>query len=275
MTVVVKSATAAMPVDGPRPTLPEDVPAPQPAVAAGPQVPALYRCTVTHRRNTTAKRAFSYSTYYWLIDVDRPPVLPAALRPFARFRAGDHLGDPEGTLSGNVRALLTEHGIAADRILLLTCPRVAGHVFNPLSVYYCFSGGEQIAVVAEVHNTYGGRHVYLLRPDGAGRDQVEKRFYVSPFLPIGGRYLMRTPPPGEQLHVSIALRIGDRTPFVATLSGHGGPADVRAQVGALLRWPLVTLRTSALIRWQGIRLWLRGLPVHRRPADATGPETAR
>ncbi len=235
----------------------------------------IYRSLVRHWRNTTATRQFQYSSYYWLVDVDAMPRVPRALRPFARFEPGDHLGDPTGTLSSNVRELLAANDIDADRIQLLTSPRVAGYVFNPLSVYYCSRGGEQVAAVAEVHNTYGGRHVYLLRPDAAGRDQVDKVFYVSPFLPMGGRYLMRTPVPGERLNVSIALQIGEKTPFVATLTGSGRPATTANIVRALVRWPLVTLRTSALIRWQGIRLWLRGIPVQPRPADSTGNETAR
>ncbi|MET3807390.1 DUF1365 family protein [Nakamurella sp. UYEF19] len=245
------------------------------AGTAGAGTATIYRSLVKHHRKTTATRSFQYSSYYWLIDVDSPPVLPAVLRPFARFDAADHLGDPTGTLAGNVRKLLADNNILVDRIQLLTSPRTIGYVFNPLSVYYCSLRGEQIAAVAEVHNTYGGRHVYLLRPDSAGRDQVDKCFYVSPFLPMGGRYLMRTPPPGEKLNVSIALQIGEKTPFVATLTGRGVPATKRNIVAALIRWPLVTLRTSALIRWQGIRLWLRGIPVQPRPADSTGNETAR
>ena len=245
------------------------------APRAGSTVATIYRITVRHRRNTSVSRYFAYSGYYWLIDLDHPPVLPRPLRPFAKFAAADHLGDPAGTLAGNVRQLLRDNAIDTDQILLLTSPRTAGYTFNPLSVYYCSLRGEQVAAVAEVHNTYGGRHVYLLRPDAAGRDDVEKSFYVSPFLPMGGRYLMRTPVPDERLMVSIALQIGELTPFVATLTGRGVPATTGNIVRALVRWPLVTLRTSALIRWQGIRLWLRGIPVQLRPADATGDETAR
>ena len=238
-------------------------------------VPAIYRCTVVHSRSTTVTRRFQYSTYYWLVDVDELPRLPRWLRPFARFSAGDHLGDPNRTLSANIRSYLDEQSVRADRILLLTCARVAGHVFNPLSVYYCYDGDEQVAVVAEVHNTYGGRHVYLLHPDEHFAADVEKRFYVSPFLPMGGRYVMRTPPPGRRVQVSVTLHAGPRTPFVATLNGRGGPATSRAVLAALLRWPLVTLRTAALIRWQGVRLWARGVPVQPRPADATELENAR
>jgi DUF1365 family protein len=280
--------------------------------------PRIYFATTGHRRNSNAPgavtRTFRYSTCYWLVDVDELPVLPRPLRPFTRFEARDHLGDPDVAISDNARALLAANDLRADRIMLLTCPRVAGHVFNPLSVFYCFAaradqlesnvtGGERvdelnragvggtsqpprgwgidprgdgglelIAVIAEVHNTYGGRHVYLLRPDQAGRDTVGKEFYVSPFLPMGGDYLMRTPVPGDDLAVSIALRQGGQTPFVATLSGRGRPITTRSAVTALLRWPLLTLRTAALIRWQGVRLWLRRVPVQPRPADATAGE---
>jgi len=249
---------------------------PIPTTASGSLQPRIYFARTGHRRNSNAPgavtRTFSYSTCYWLVDVDDLPVLPRPLRPFTRFEARDHLGNPDAAISDNARALLAEHDLRADRIMLLTCPRVAGHVFNPLSVFYCFTGSgesaELAAVIAEVHNTYGGRHVYLLRPDDAGRDTVGKEFYVSPFLPMGGDYLMRTPVPSERLAVSIALRQGGQTPFVATLSGDGRPITTRSAVTALVRWPLLTLRTAALIRWQGIRLWLRKVPVQPRPADA-------
>lgn len=243
----------------------------------------IYDARTTHRRTVAAPaqvdRRFDYRTCYWLIDLDEPPVLPRVLRRLVRFEARDHLGDPAGTIAANARARLAEHDLTADRILLLTCPRTLGHVFNPLSVYYCLrtrdTGEELIAVIAEVHNTYGGRHTYLLRPDEAGADQVGKRFYVSPFLPMGGSYTMRTPLPGERLAVSITLHQDGATPFVATLTGPGRPLTPAAATRAVLRWPVLTLRTSALIRWQGIRLWLRRVPVQPRPADATADERGR
>lgn len=248
--------------------------------------PRIYRATTTHRRLAAAPagldRRFDYDTCYWLIDLDRPPILPRPIRPFVRFDAGDHLGDPARTIAANARDLLAEHGLTADRILLLTCPRTLGHVFNPLSVFYCLRAAgtaaeadDLVAVIAEVHNTYGGRHAYLLRPGQNGTDRVDKRFYVSPFLPMGGTYTMRTPLPGQRLAVSVALRQAGTTRFVATLTGTGEPLTTRTAVRALLRWPLLTLRTSALIRWQGIRLWLRRVPVQPRPADATRGERGR
>ncbi len=228
----------------------------------------IYDATTVHRRTAAAPpgldRRFAYRTCYWLIDLDesRP------LGRIARFEARDHVGDPSMTIAANARAMLADHGLAADRILLLTCPRTFGHVFNPLSVYYCLrtsdSGEELVAVIAEVHNTYSGRHAYLLRPDHTGADDVRKEFYVSPFLPMGGTYTMRTPPPGERLSVAVTLRQGGATTFVATLTGPGRELTTRTALRALARWPLLTLRTSALIRWQGIRLWLRRVPIQPR-----------
>ena len=44
--------------------------------------------------------------------------------------------------------------------------------------------------MAEVHNTHGQRHCYLLEPGERGRAEADKAFYVSPFLTVDGRYRM-------------------------------------------------------------------------------------
>ncbi|MET1071098.1 MAG: DUF1365 domain-containing protein, partial [Umezawaea sp.] len=159
---------------------------------------------------------------------------------------------------------LAERGVdlAGGRVLMLANARLLGHVFNPLSVYWCHRpDGSLACVVAEVHNTYGERHPYLLHTDPVGRAQVDKAFYVSPFLEMGGRYLMRLPEPGERLSVTIALRQDGRTPFTAGLHGTRTDATPANLARLLVRRPLMTLRVSALIRAHGIALWLRRLPI--------------
>ena len=71
----------------------------------------------------------------------------------------------------NVEDFLAAHGIDLDggRVLLAAHPRVFGFCFNPLSVFWCLArAATRPCVIVEVHNTYGERHCYLLRPDGAG-----------------------------------------------------------------------------------------------------------
>ncbi len=159
---------------------------------------ALYPCQITHVRTQPFRRAFRYGSYLWLVDPDDLPEVPAPLRALARFRARDHLGAPGASIRANVDAYLARHGVdlAGGRVLMLASAATLGWAFNPLSLFWCYGpDGRLAAVLAEVHNTYRGRHVYMLRPDLAGRAGADKSFYVSPFLPLTGQYRMRLPEP--------------------------------------------------------------------------------
>ena len=201
---------------------------------------AIYRTSIAHVRRTPLRNAFTYRSYSWYVDVDHLPQLPRLLRPLAGFRVEDHLGDPDGTLRGNVESYLATQGIKLDggRITMLASARVFGHVFNPLSVFWCHdAAGELRCVVAEVHNTYGERHCYLLETDDAGRASVPKAFYVSPFNDVDGEYRMKLPEPGERLAVSIVLEREGQQPFIATMDGVRHEASVRNIVSAALAVP--------------------------------------
>ena len=119
--------------------------------------------------------------------------------------------------------------------------------------------------MAEVHNTYGERHVYLLRPDPQGRATAAKDFYVSPFLPVTGRYRMRLPEPAGLLRLAVTLDVAGRPVLAATVTGRRHAYTPGRLLGLALRHPWATAQVSALIRWQGIRLLIRGHPVLRRP----------
>ena len=147
---------------------------------------------------------------------------------------------------------------------MLAHARVLGYVFNPLTVYWCHRpDGTLAAVVAEVHNTYRQRHAYLLP---GVRAEVPKQFYVSPFYPVDGRYRMSLPEPDARLALSVRLDRPDGPSFAASVRGRAVPATTRALLGAAARHPWSTAAVSVRIRWQGVRLYLRGLPVIPRPA---------
>ena len=236
--------------------------------------PCLYRAEVRHVRHRPARRQFSYRVYYWLIDLDQPNPAPAWLRPLAQFRSADHIGSPARSIKDNITAFLADNGIdlAGGRILLLANARSLGYVFNPISVYWCYhAGGALAGIVTEVHNTYHQRHAYLLRPDSAGRSRQTKDFYVSPFLDVDGDYLMRFSPPAERLTVAITLRQQGTTVFTATLTGRRRRATTAELLRAVAARPAMAALTSLWIRWHGIRLWLRGMPiVPRRSVEADG-----
>jgi DUF1365 family protein len=225
----------------------------------------VYECKVTHARAQPVRNTFSYRTCQWLVDVADLP----GLGPLGGFRAADHLGDPGLSIRQNLEAFLARHGVdlAGGRIMMLTTPRVLGYVFNPLTVYWCHRpGGALECVLAEVHNTYGQRHCYLLRTDQRGRAQVTKQFYVSPYYPVAGGYLMSLPEPAEQLALTIVYRPGDGPSFSATIRGLGRPASPVAVAAMAARHPLPGAAVAARIRWQGLKLYARGLrPLPRPP----------
>jgi uncharacterized protein len=233
--------------------------------------PALYRTRITHLRRAPVHHYFEHHGYSWYVDIDRLPQLPRWLRPLARFDAADHLaGGPNDSLRQRIDGFLAERDIDlhGGRITALMQARVLGYVFNPLTLYWCHdTKGVVRHIVAEVHNTYGGRHAYLLPPHAEHPAMVRKKLYVSPFNDVDGYYLVRAPLPDAELDVRISLHRDDHPAFVATMRG----TSRRASIGELLKLqlaaPLAPLMGAIGIRVQGITLWLRRVPVEPRPAS--------
>ena len=241
---------------------------PGPRRLPGPWGAALYDCRITHVRTRPVRHAFQHRTYLWLVDLDRLPELPPPLRPLARFRARDHLGDPAATLRRNLDGYVAGHGIDlhGGQVLMLAHAHSLGHAFNPITLYWCHGpDGTPVCTVAEVHNTYGERHRYLLRPGPDGRADTAKTFYVSPFFPVDGDYRMVLPPPDDRLRLTVHLEREDGRVFTATVQGTRRPASPLGLLRAAVHHPLSTLAVSVHIRVQGLRLLARGLPVQPRP----------
>jgi uncharacterized protein len=229
--------------------------------------PAIYRTTITHSRQEPVRHSFEYRSYSWYVDVDDLPRLPWWLRPFARFRASDHFSDPvQGSLRERLDNFFTDRDLAVPegRITALLQARVLGYVFNPLSVFWCHDrDGLLRHVIAEVHNTYGERHAYLLPP--ADLPVVTaKEFYVSPFNQVDGYYLVQAPRPDSEVDITVALH-RDRRPafpeFTANMRGERRPATTREIAIMQVISPLAPLLVAIRIRIQGIKLWLRRVPV--------------
>ncbi|PSK86920.1 hypothetical protein CLV63_13337 [Murinocardiopsis flavida] len=234
---------------------------------------ALYEATVRHARSEPVRNTFAYGGYYWLIDLDDPPRLPRGLGWLTRFDPRDMGGGRGDAMRAPIDAFLRGSGIdlRGGRILTLAHGRVLGHVFNPLTVSWCHSpDGTLRAVVAEVHNTYGDGHRYLLDVDARGRARVPKALYVSPFNAVDGEYRLALPEPGERLDLAITLHRPGCAPFAASVRGRRRPATLGALLRLAARHPVTPLVGAARIRWQGVRLLLRGLPLVPRPPAPCG-----
>jgi DUF1365 family protein len=245
---------------------------------------ALYRGEVVHRRLEGPKHGFRYPVYLHLLDLDELEDLDRDLRLFGHdrprpvaFRDSDHLGDPRRPLRANVEAFLRESGsgLRPGRIEILTHCRVFGYVFNPVSFIYCYDEGDRLAaVVAEVNNTFGERHPYLLEVDGESRVWVEKKvFHVSPFFPLDGSYRWEVPEPGPALRIRVDLTRGGRPALAARMSLARLPLTDASLARALLRYPLMTGQVIGAIHWEALRLWWKRAPFWTKPPY--DPEAAR
>jgi uncharacterized protein len=243
-------------------------------VAPAPAPPAYVHARVVHRRTRPFTYEFGAATPMWLVDVSDPDAaFPRWVRRLASIRSSDHFAaDDERPLPDKIRGYLDAQHVTwtAHRVLMLANARSFGYVFDPLTTYFCFDvDGNLEGVLAEVHNTYGERHCYPLDVARQSPAQVDKEFYVSPFFAVEGRYDIRTRLTGSKVAVGISLTQGDQTVFTASVAGDLEPATPLRVLRAVARYPLPSQRVSALIRWHGVRLWLRRLPVvPRRPHRA-------
>lgn len=231
-----------------------------------PRVPSLVRGTVHHERRTPWRHGLHFRTYQWLIDVDTPP----RIRGLASFPVRDHFAGNAASLRAAATAFAEAQGEQVqqgDRILMLASARSAGHVFDPLTVFWCLDAGGGLRwAILEIHNTYGDRHAHLVHPDADGRASIAKAFYVSPFFPVDGRYDALLRLQDERVAVAIRLVREGETAFTASFVGTPVPVTRSNLVRAFLRTPFATWQTTIRIRIHGIWLWLRRLPVIHRPA---------
>lgn len=256
---------------------------------------ALYEGTVRHRRlSGTVTDEFRHRLFMAYVDLDELPALESgalcsASRPaLARFRREDHLGDPAVALPAAVRALVAERtGRRPPQgpVGLLTHLRCFGHVFNPVSFYWCFgaggdSDGRAEAVVAHVTNTpWGESHSYVLDAGGdadhgstrLARASFAKQLHVSPLMAMDQTYELRVTEPGERISVHIESAGRDGAPlFDATLSlgrREWTPQELRR---LLARYPLQTVGILARIYGHAARLRARGVAYHPHPRRRSG-----
>lgn len=243
----------------------------------------IYDGRVNHTRTEPAAHSFSYRLFMMYLDLDELPALFAkrwlwsASRPaLARFRRKDHLGPSDQPLADSVRDLV-ESQIGRrpyGPVRLLTNLSYFGYGFNPVSFYYCFAadGITVDTIVAEVNNTpWGEQDTYVL-PCNSGADNLSawrfkpvKKMHVSPFMPMDIQYDWVLGSPAQRLSVHMANSKDGKRFFDASMTMRRVEISSTTLAGALVRFPLITVKIITAIHWQALRLWLKRCPVYAHP----------
>ncbi len=241
----------------------------------------VYSSEVMHQRLGSTPYRFRYRVFSLLLNIDTIDRTTATSRLFSRNRFNllsfydrDHLPAGATDLRGWAEGVLAGGGISTPglQISLLCFPRVLGWVFNPLSLWYCEdANGAPVAVIAEVRNTFGERHCYLLKPQPGKpgwplRQSHSKDFHVSPFISMDAGYQFRLSRPDERLRVIIRELQDSRLMLVATQMGRRLPFKSTTLLSQTLRVPLQTLKVLTAIHWHALKIWLQGGQFHRKPA---------
>ena len=256
----------------------------------------LYSLRVMHRRRIAPLYRFVYKIFSVLFDIDRLDELARRRKLFSHNRFNvlsvhdkDHGRGEVGGLRRWAEEICATQGIALDggRIRLLAQPRLFGWAFNPVSFWYCeHAEGSLRAVIAEVRNTFGEKHSYLLSAaslsEGASAGaalpygvelQKEKCFHVSPLFDLVGRYHFTFDEPGDKFRV-LLNETREGAPLIDTaMVGTAKPFSDAVILRQALAMPVQALKVLVGIHWQALKIWLRGARFHQKPKPPSAEVT--
>jgi len=241
--------------------------------------PEILFAKVMHGRLIPRANNFRYGIYYVSLPLSHRGNMPLSYNRVGTlsFHDKDH-GPCDGSdLESWARDILAGYGIdkADGEITLICMPRVLGYVFNPVSFWLCHDkAGEIRAVICEVHNTFGEHHSYLCAHSDQSpitkQDVLKgaKLFHVSPFLEREGEYSFRFDSAPGRFGVWIDYyNAQGQKQLVTSLIGEMEPMSKQTLARAFWRYPLVTLKSIALIHWQAIKLLAKGIRYISKPAQ--------
>lgn len=238
---------------------------------------AIYPGRVTHARMKPRAHRLAYRVFFLLLDLDELGRVDWKLGLFSRggfnlvsVREKDHGDGSDIPLKTQVEAELAAAGIPhGGPVRMLAMPRVLGHGFNPLTVYFCHRpDGTLSAILYEVTNTFGERHAYLIpaADEPVVRQGCAKDFYVSPFMDMDLTYGFRIRPPGETVRVQVEAHDADGLVLAASFLGRRTALSDAGLIKAWLTHPWMSLGVLAAIHWEALRMWLKGERLRPRPA---------
>jgi uncharacterized protein len=187
------------------------------------------------------------------------------------------LNDEDHGSGGNIKIwlknILIEHeleNVIDGEIWLVCFPRVLGYQFKPVSFWFCENKlGELVAVLAEVHNTFGEHHTYVLKPPlGHAVFKIgdvistPKCFYVSPFLSVTGHYQFQFN--YDKTTKRDFARIDyftDQLVLKTLMTGVATPLTTRAALRVLFKYPFISLRIITQIHLNALVLWAKKIPL--------------
>jgi len=194
------------------------------------------------------------------------------------FQSRDHGARDGSDLLAWLTKTLNDSGMTLETgaVWLQCFPRVLGYVFNPVSFWYVHdTQGALRVLIAEVNNTFGQHHQYVLTAANLAVIQEEtalecrKVFHVSPFCEVEGTYRFTLSRRGAQERMAIDYFDAADHPVALLKTAivvQAVPFTTRALLRSVLSMPMMTLGVMLRIHWQAFKLWRKGAQYHPVPS---------
>ena len=239
------------------------------------------KASIIHRR-PYPKNDFKYKAIYCLIDfkhINTPNNMIVSLSNPALicFLSADY-----GYQDGRSPALwakknFEEQGLNLNGLKLLTIPRVFGYAFNPVSFWLGFCDDNLVGCIADVNNTFGQKHCYVICKKDQGiiskEDWFEanKEFHVSPFFDRSGKYYfnLNWEPSEKKCSISIHYYCDQQLKLITCIQGKLHSLTTKKLAFSMLKNPLYPIKIIGLIHYQALKLYLkkvryRQLPIQKK-----------
>lgn len=241
----------------------------------------LWRGHTMHARFRPFENRFRYAIAMVDVDIDRLAEAGRVSRHFGidrpalfSLRLKEHGPRDGSSLRTWAEAMLATAGVDARglQLRLVSFPRHLFYRFAPITLWLALAqDGGLRGIIYEVNNTFGETHCYAAAADGARSEHTaDKRFHVSPFFDVSGRYRFTVREPGRTLDVVVDnIEAGERL-HMANIKARALAATDAAFLRLALQSPFSSLGVSAGIHWQALKLFLRGAryrPKPEKPAE--------
>jgi DUF1365 family protein len=246
----------------------------------------LLSANIYHKRLKPKENSFSYRAFYTILDMQRLKEKNNCLFSTNRismlsYQHRDH-GCRDGTNATEwAKKIFIENNIDVDYIKLITLPRVFGYLFNPVSFWLGYIQKDLCAVICEVNNTFQQTHAYIChkKDKQAISDEdwfyAPKEFHVSPFYPREGSYYFKFDFNDKKKIYAILIHyyINNQLELITSVTGKVKPMTKKKLLFELFRSPLLTLKVTAMIYYQAVKIFFKKSSFHTLPEKKNCPVT--
>ncbi len=242
---------------------------------------AIYRGTLKHHRTHPIAHRFEYKVFQIWLNINKLYLVDQISRFWSvnrfnlvRFNRQNFMPSPLPIFEEVKQKIQHHSGKTFDGdVYLLANLSYWGHGYNPASFYACYESGSLTYFICEIHNTpWGERFSYVhdLNQDASDTEgvhvaQFEKRFHVSPFMPMNLEYEWQYRLEADRVLISMNLIEQGKQIFNSTLSLKGKALSRKEASLLPFKYPFMCIKVLFGIYWQAIRLWLKGVRFHRHP----------